>query len=60
MDAKDYIKKSHRQRNNKDCYTTLNKDPSTTNAKLMNDKIQRAEKQKEVTQRKKYRWPESV
>ena len=44
MDTKDYIKKSHRQRNNKDCYTTLNKDPSTTNAKLMNDKIQRAEK----------------
>ena len=34
MNVKDYINEAHRQLNNKDDYKILNKDPTTTNAKL--------------------------
>ena len=46
MDVKDYINEAHRQLNNKNHYKTLNKDPTTTNAKLVNDTIQRFKKEK--------------
>ena len=46
MDAKKYINEAHRQLNNKDHYKILNKDPTTTNAKLVNDTIQRFKKEK--------------
>ena len=49
MDVKDYINEVHRQLNNKDHYKILNKDPkrpTTTNAKLVNDTIQRFRKEK--------------
>ena len=43
---KNFINKAYRQLNNKYHYRTLNKDPTTTNAKLANDKIQRVKKEK--------------
>ena len=46
MDIKNYINEAHRQLNNKDHYKILNKDPTTTNAKLVNDTIQRFKKEK--------------
>ena len=46
MDVKNYINEAHRQLNNKDHYKILNKDPTTTNAKLVNDTIQRFKKEK--------------
>ena len=46
MDVKDYINEAHRQLNNKDYYKILNKDLTTTNAKLVNDTIQRLKKEK--------------
>ena len=46
MDVKDYINEAHRQLNNKNHYKTLNKDPTSTNAKLVNDTIQRFKKEK--------------
>ena len=46
MDVKKYINEAHRQLNNKDHYKILNKDPTTTNAKLVNDTIQRFKKEK--------------
>ena len=46
IDVKDYINEAHRQLNNKDHYKILNKDPTTTNAKLVNDTIQRFKKEK--------------
>ena len=54
MDVKDYINEAHRQLNNKGHYKISNKDPTTTNAKLVNDTIQRLKK-KEITQRKNCR-----
>ena len=45
MNVKDYINEAHRQLNNKDHYKILNKDPTTTNAKLVNDAIQRFKKE---------------
>ena len=45
MDVEDYINEAHRQLNNKDHYEILNKDPTTTNAKLVNDAIQRFKKE---------------
>ena len=46
MGVKDYINETHSQLNNKDHYKILNKDPTTTNAKLVNDTIQRFKKEK--------------
>ena len=46
MDVKDYINEAHRQLNNKIDYKILNKDSTTTNAKLVNDTIQRFKKEK--------------
>ena len=46
MDVKDYVIEAHRQLNNKDDYKILNKDPTTANAKLVNDTIQRFKKEK--------------
>ena len=46
MDVKNYINEAHRQLNNKDHYKILNKDPTTTNTKLVNDTIQRFKKEK--------------
>ena len=46
MDVKDYINEAHRQLNNKVHYKILNKDSTTTNAKLVNDTIQRFKKEK--------------
>ena len=46
MDVKDYLNEVHRQWNNKDHYKKSNKDPRTTNAKLVNDTIQRFKKEK--------------
>ena len=50
MDIKDYINATHPQLNSKDHYKILNKDPTETNAKLVNDTIQR-----KITQRKNCR-----
>ena len=50
MDIKDYINATHPQLNSKDHYKKLNKDPTETNAKLVNDTIQR-----KITQRKNCR-----
>ena len=46
MDVKDYINEAHGHLNNKDHYKILNKDPTVTNAKLINDTIQRFKKEK--------------
>ena len=46
MDVKYYINEVHHQLKNKDHYEKLNKDPRTTNAKLVNDTIQRFTKEK--------------
>ena len=46
MDVKDYVNEAHPQLNNKDHYKKLNKDPATTNAKLVDDTIQRFKKAK--------------
>ena len=46
MDVKDYINEVRRQLNNKDNYKKLNKDSTTTDAKLVNDTIQRFKKEK--------------
>ena len=46
MDVKDYLNEAHHQLNNKDHYKILNKDPTTTNAKLAKDTIQRFKKVK--------------
>ena len=46
IDVKDYINEVHRQSNNKNHYKILNKDPTATNAKLVNDTIQRFKKKK--------------
>ena len=49
MDIKDHTNEVHRQLNSKDHYEILNKDPkrpTTTNAKLVNDTIQRFRKEK--------------
>ena len=59
MDLKDSIKETHHQLNNKDHYKIFNKEPTTTNTKLVNDTIQRLKK-KEITYRKNCRWLESV
>ena len=45
-DVKDYISETHRQLNNKDHYKILNKYPTTTNAKLVNDTTKRFKKEK--------------
>ena len=45
-DVKDYINEAHRQLNNKSHYKILNKDPTTTNAKLANDTIRRFKTEK--------------
>ena len=45
MDVKDHINETHCQFNNKDHSKKLNKDPTTTNAKLVNDAIQSFKKQ---------------
>ena len=44
MDVKDYINESHQP--NRDHYKILNKDPTTTNAKLINETIQRLKNEK--------------
>ena len=46
MDVKYYINEAHRQLNSKDHCKILNKDPTTNNAKLVNDATQRFKKQK--------------
>ena len=46
MDLKDSIKETHHQLNNKDHYKIFNKEPTTTNTKLVNDTIQRLKKKK--------------
>ena len=43
-DKKDYISEAHRHLNDKDHYKILNKDPTTTNEKLVNDTNQRFKK----------------
>ena len=57
MGVKDYINEAHCPLNNKDHHKMLNNDPTATNAKLINDTIQRFKK-REITQRKNCRWPE--
>ena len=44
--VKDYMNEAHCQVNNKDHYKILNKKLTTTNAKLVNDTIQRFKKEK--------------
>ena len=46
MDVKYYINEAHRQLNSKDHCKILNKDPTTNNAKLVKDAIQRFKKEK--------------
>ena len=46
MDVKDYTNEAYRQLNNKDQYKILNKDATTTNAKLVKDTIRRFKKEK--------------
>ena len=46
MDVKYYINEAHRQLNSKDHCKILNKDPTTNNAKLVKDTIQRFKKEK--------------
>ena len=46
MDVKDYISKAHRQLNNKDHYKILHNNPTTTNANLVNDTMQRFKNEK--------------
>ena len=41
-----YINQAHRQLNNKDHYKKMNKDHTTTNAKLVNGTIQRLKKER--------------
>ena len=43
---KDYISEAHHQLNNKHHYKILNKDPTKTNAKLVNNTIQKLKKEK--------------
>ena len=45
-DVKNYINEAHHQLNNKYHYKILNKGPTTTNAKLVNDTIQRFKQEK--------------
>ena len=52
MDVKDYINEAHRQLNNKGHYKISNKDPTTTNAKLVNDTIQRLKKKRNYSKKK--------
>ena len=51
MDVEHYINEAHRQLNNRDHYNILNKDPTTTNAKLVNDTIERFKKEKLLKQK---------
>ena len=46
MGVKHYVDEAHSQLNYKDHYKKLNKDPATTNAKLVDDTIQRFKKAK--------------
>ena len=46
IDVKDYANEAYRQLNNKDHYEILNKDATTTNAKLVKDTIRRFKKEK--------------
>ena len=46
MDVKDYIKEAERQLSNTENYRKLQEDPAATNMKLVNDTIERFEKQK--------------
>ena len=46
MGVKDYINEAHCPLNNKDHHKMLNNDPTATNAKLINDTIQRFKKEK--------------
>ena len=50
-DVKDYINEAHRQLNNKSHYKILNKDSTTTNAKLVNDTIRRFKTEKLLKER---------
>ena len=45
-DVKNYINEAHRQLNSKDHYKILNKNPTTTNVKWVNDRIQIFKKEK--------------
>ena len=45
-DVGDHINEAHRQLNNRNHYKILNKDPTTTNATLVNDIVQRFKKEK--------------
>ena len=46
MDVRDYINEAYRQLNNRDHCKILNKNPTKTNQKLVNDTIQRVKKEK--------------
>ena len=46
MNEKYYINEAHRQLNNKNHYKKINKDPTTTTAKLVKDTVQRFKKEK--------------
>ena len=49
VDTKDYIKESERQLNDKDNYHILPQDPTLGNNKLVNQVIDRFEKEKLIT-----------
>ena len=46
MDVRDYINEAYRQLNSRDHCKILNKNPTKTNPKLVNDTIQRVKKEK--------------
>ena len=51
VDVKDYIKEAERQLNNTENYRKLQKDPTATNMKLVNDAIGRFKKQKLINEK---------
>ena len=51
VDVKDYIKEAEQQLNNTENYKKLQEDPTATNMKLVNDKIERFKKQKLINEK---------
>ena len=51
MDVNDYIKEAERQLNDTEYYKKLDKDPTATHAKLVNDAVERFKKSKEIPEK---------